>query len=794
MGGLCKPSQTTTKQSSSTSALPEYTAAYKNILGQAQNVAQTAYDPNTEKNVAGFTAPQFQAFQGVQNNQGSYQPYLGAAGAYTAQGAGPAAAGIDQYINPFQKNVVDAAMADWQEQSARTQQQVNSNAASIGALTGDRSQVASQLAREAGDRALSSNIANLYQSGYNTALGAAQNDQNRYLQAGQQFAGLGGLAQQYGYQDVNALLGVGGMQQAQTQAELDAATGNAQQRAQFPYQNLQWLSGISTGLGGAAGQKQTGSTTTPGPSILQQVAGAGLAAASFFKDGGRVGYADGGMAGPYGERRGYVPEAAMSGQALSAAQAPAAAPSPGMANMLQDYQHAAKGLGKLSDWMRTSKDPESGWSTTVKPEGLSGWGNYLGGMLGFQHGGRVGYDDGGAVEDETSPFDYYTPYDAPAPSMPTGVVPRPRPALAAPTPVTPSAGEWETSVTPMASEGLSKLGATNASETSEGSGLFGLSDDARQALRAAGFGIMASQSPNALSALGEGGLQGLGVYQSLQDRRKKEALQKAKDAEGKMFEMNGRLVRALPDGTVQEVYKAPEKQLSELERRKVEAEISKLERDARGDNELGGDKSPAGRATLARSLGIEEGSDAFNAYVMTGKLPREDQQRLTVTDKKAILEADEAVNSTEGAIVSLQRAKELSKTAYDGATANERAWVTSQFGSQAGEDTRELLQTVTEGALQQLKAIFGGMPTEGERKVLLEVQGSAELPQAVREKIYDRAIGLANKRLAFNKARAEELRGGTYYKPNSTQPSTSPTGGTAAELSDEEILKKLGGS
>jgi hypothetical protein len=175
--------------------------------------------------------------------------------------------------------------------------------------------------------------------------------------------------------------------------------------------------------------------------------------------------------------------------------------------------------------------------------------------------------------------------------------------------------------------------------------------------------------------------------------------------------------------------------------------------------------TPESRAINAQKFGLDPNSDAGRSYILTGRLPREDQQMLTATDKKAILEADETVNSTMGAITSLQRAKELSKKAYDGATANERAWVTSQFGSDAGNATRELKQTVTEGALQQLKAIFGGMPTEGERKVLLEVQGSAELPQKVRENIYDRAIGLAQRRLEFNRQRAQELRGGTFYKP-----------------------------
>lgn len=180
------------------------------------------------------------------------------------------------------------------------------------------------------------------------------------------------------------------------------------------------------------------------------------------------------------------------------------------------------------------------------------------------------------------------------------------------------------------------------------------------------------------------------------------------------------------------------------------------------------------RRSQAAQLGLQEGTPQFQAFVGTGKFLREDQQPLTATDKKAILEADETVMSTKNAIGSLERALELSGKAYDGATANERAWVTSQFGDEAGMATRELKQTVTEGALQQLKAIFGGMPTEGERKVLLEVQGSAELPQKVRENIYRRAIQLAQNRLKFNEQRANEMRGGTYYKPQGNQPQTQP--------------------
>jgi hypothetical protein len=63
-----------------------------------------------------------------------------------------------------------------------------------------------------------------------------------------------------------------------------------------------------------------------------------------------------------------------------------------------------------------------------------------------------------------------------------------------------------------------------------------------------------------------------------------------------------------------------------------------------------------------------------------------------------------------------------------------------------------------------LKAIFGGNPTEGERKILLEVQGSVNQPDAVRRRIWDRAIQLAQQKLSLAEQRSNELRGGNYYK------------------------------
>lgn len=170
------------------------------------------------------------------------------------------------------------------------------------------------------------------------------------------------------------------------------------------------------------------------------------------------------------------------------------------------------------------------------------------------------------------------------------------------------------------------------------------------------------------------------------------------------------------------------------------------------------------RRAAAEAAGIKPDSPGYQTYLATGKMPREDQQPLSATDKKAILEADEGVAAAEASISALQQAKVLSKRAYEGPAAGYRGTGTALFGSEAGIATKELDNLITSNALSQLKGIFGAAPTEGERKILMDIQGSVSQPDAVRQRIYDRAIQMAARRLEFNKQRAGELRGGTFYK------------------------------
>jgi len=95
---------------------------------------------------------------------------------------------------------------------------------------------------------------------------------------GQQVAGLGQLGQQLNLQDINTMSTIGSQQQAQEQAALDTAYQNQYQQAMQPYQQLAFLSDITTGA--PSGQMST--ATQPGPSIGSQLIGGGLAAYGYL--------------------------------------------------------------------------------------------------------------------------------------------------------------------------------------------------------------------------------------------------------------------------------------------------------------------------------------------------------------------------------------------------------------------------------------------------------------------------------------------------------------------------------
>jgi hypothetical protein len=180
-----------------------------------------------------------------------------------------------------------------------------------------------------------------------------------------------------------------------------------------------------------------------------------------------------------------------------------------------------------------------------------------------------------------------------------------------------------------------------------------------------------------------------------------------------------------------------------------------------------------------------------------GMRPAKSMQPLSAAQQKEVIEADEIVQSSQNVINTLNQALKINPMAYSGYGAKGRAVVRSNLpgASPAADATINLENMVSGQALESLKSTFGGNPTEGERKILLDLQASADKTPKQREEIINRAIAAAENRMRFNAQKAEALRGGTYMRPGYSPVTTQPqqTGGMPSQSDiDAEIARRQG--
>ena len=267
--------------------------------------------------VAGLSQLEQQARTRAQAGLGSFEPFLqtaqaqaGAAqgilgqaageltGAGTTLGGVPLGAqafqqDVGQFMSPFQSQVIDATLAEFDRNKQIQEQQIRDQQTALGALGSGRAGV--QLAEfgtgAARERALLQ--ANLLQQGFQQAQGARQQDIANRFGLGQAQAGLAGqraglagaqLGQAQfqtglaslvpGLQraDVGQLGALGAIDRSLSQAQLDAQRQAAQQAAFLPQQQLDRFAGQVTGLmGGYPGG--TRQEFIPQPTPLQSALG-----------------------------------------------------------------------------------------------------------------------------------------------------------------------------------------------------------------------------------------------------------------------------------------------------------------------------------------------------------------------------------------------------------------------------------------------------------------------------------------------------------------------------------------
>ena len=253
--------------------IPEYIEKPTEIL--ANELLAQAQQPLTvpQQQVIGFSPTQQSAmnlaFQGI----GSYQPFLDAAqaaqtaglgtigaGAQTVAGAEfvPTQATLDRFMDPYQKNVTQEAIKEIDRQAAMAQNQLAGQAVKAGAFGGSRFGIQqSELARNAADlksRRVFEDLSRNFQQ----AQAAARAANQQRIQAGQVFgqlgrgasgiggamAGLGAQTQQLAGQDVQQLMGIGGLQQQLAQTALNVDYQNRLNLQNAPFQQLSTAAGI----------------------------------------------------------------------------------------------------------------------------------------------------------------------------------------------------------------------------------------------------------------------------------------------------------------------------------------------------------------------------------------------------------------------------------------------------------------------------------------------------------------------------------------------------------------------
>ena len=202
---------------------------------------------------------------------GAYKPYVAGAEQLMGAGAGTGAGSISEYMSPYQQQVIDVSLQEFDRNAGIQRQRLRDQAVQAGAFGGGREEVALSEYQTGSDRERALLQANLLQQGFQQAQQARGQDFERQR-------GLASMVPGLQRQDIQTLGSVGAGQQAQEQAKLDAQREAARQATFLPQENLSRYAGQVAGLmGGYPGQ--TTSSNVPNPSPLQNALpmGTGLA-------------------------------------------------------------------------------------------------------------------------------------------------------------------------------------------------------------------------------------------------------------------------------------------------------------------------------------------------------------------------------------------------------------------------------------------------------------------------------------------------------------------------------------
>ena len=225
--------------------------------------------------VAGQTAFQQQAQQGIANQSGlgdiqrdasgmvtgftggtgvaSYQPYLNQMSQFNtaAEGLSDPSQDYQAFMSPYQQEVINTTMADFDRQAQIGSGQVGMNAYTAGAFGGSRQGVAEAEYQSNSDRNRAALLAGLYGQGYDQAQGYRQQAMTNQLGLGSLQQGLASFVPGLEQQNLASLDAVGQQDQLLEQSKLNSMAQANQSAYQLPLDRITDVANIYGTVSGA---------------------------------------------------------------------------------------------------------------------------------------------------------------------------------------------------------------------------------------------------------------------------------------------------------------------------------------------------------------------------------------------------------------------------------------------------------------------------------------------------------------------------------------------------------------
>jgi hypothetical protein len=240
-----KAPQAVPVSSTEQTVLPDwYTNYAMDILANQQAIANRAFPLYQGPRIADFTALQQQAFERTPQAAQAYEPYM-------AEASRSAADVTQQFMNPYTQNVVNRIG----ELGTRTLKEqvlpgIEGEMIRAGQFGGTRqAELMGRAIRDATE-GISAQQSQALERGFAQSLGAAQQEQTRQ-------GALASQAQQLGLTGLGALQQAGGMQQAQTQRNLDLAASDFERQFAYPQEQVKGMIGALQGVGPAVPKAAT---------------------------------------------------------------------------------------------------------------------------------------------------------------------------------------------------------------------------------------------------------------------------------------------------------------------------------------------------------------------------------------------------------------------------------------------------------------------------------------------------------------------------------------------------------